>query len=170
MSTSNTYSTISTSGATDKKRDTQIVLENAPLPSEIPHVAEVGATTGPLLSASFYIGDRCKAYNDDFMQCKQDPNGTVNCLKEGRRVTRCAASVISDLNKHCAKEFQMHYQCLNYGNMEFKNCRSAESKLDSCVFTSLGLKKNIPGDGGREIYKPGNQIFRPIHPHFKSEA
>lgn len=171
MSTSNTYSTISTSGATDRKRGTEMVLENAPLPAEIPHVSEVGATTGPLLSASYYIGERCKAFNDDFMQCKQENgvNGTVNCLKEGRRVTRCASSVIADLNTHCKREFELHFQCLNYSNMEFKNCRKAESMLNDCVFKSLGLKKSIPGDGGKEVFKVENQIFKPIHPHFPSE-
>ena len=56
---------------------------------------EIGATSAPLLSASFFIGARCRPYNDDFMQCKtENPGkGEFECLKEGRRVTRCAASV-----------------------------------------------------------------------------
>lgn len=171
MSTSNTYDAISTSNFTDKKRDTQIVFENDKLPAEIPHVKEIGATTGPLLSASFFIADRCKDYNDDFMLCQKEngTNGTVNCLEAGRKVTRCASSVISDLNKHCKEEFEMHFKCLNYSNMEFKNCRKAESMLNDCVFKSLNLKKVIPGDGGKEIFKDGNQIYKPIHPHFPSE-
>lgn len=47
------------------------------------------------MSASFFIGARCKDYNDDFMQCKtENPGkGEFECLKEGRRVTRCARSV-----------------------------------------------------------------------------
>lgn len=171
MSTSNTYDTISTSNFTDKKRTTEYVFENDKLPEEIPHVKEIGATTGPLLSASFFIGDRCKDFNDDFMLCQKEngTNGTVNCLKEGRKVTRCAASVLADLNAHCKKEFEMHYKCLNYSNMEFKNCRKAEHLLNDCVFTSLKLAKQIPGDGGREVFKEGKQIFKPIHPHYPSE-
>lgn len=171
MSTSNTYDTISTSNFTDKKRGTEYVFENDKLPAEIPHVKEIGATTGPLLSASFFIGDRCKDFNDDFMLCQKEngSNGTVNCLKEGRKVTRCAASVLADLNAHCKKEFEMHYKCLNYSNMEFKNCRKAEHLLNDCVFTSLKLAKQIPGDGGREVFKEGHQIYKPIHPHFPSE-
>lgn len=170
MST-NTYDTVSTSVATDRKRGTQYVLENGKLPEEIPHVKEIGATTGPLLSASFFIADRCQDFNDDFMLCQQEngANGPLNCLKEGRRVTRCAASVIRDLNASCKKEFEMHYHCLNYGNMEFKNCRKAEALLNDCVFNNLKLIKKIPDDGGREVYKPGNQIFTPVHPHFPSE-
>ncbi|GMG47079.1 unnamed protein product [Ambrosiozyma monospora] len=171
MSTSNTYDTISTSNATDKRRDTHYVFENGKLPEEIPHVKEIGATTGPLLSASYFIGNRCRDYNDNFMLCHAEngSNGPINCLKEGRQVTRCAASVISDLNKSCKKEFELHFKCLNYSNMEFKNCRKAETLLNDCVFNNLKLIKEIPDDGGREVFKPGNQIFRPIHPHRPSE-
>jgi hypothetical protein len=65
------------------------------MPSDIPKVEEIGATSAPLLSASYFIGDRCKAFNDDFMKCKAEANGRgeMDCLKEGRKVTRCAASV-----------------------------------------------------------------------------
>lgn len=47
------------------------------------------------MSASFFIGDRCRDYNDDYMQCKNEKpgRGEFECMKEGRRVTRCAASV-----------------------------------------------------------------------------
>jgi NADH dehydrogenase (ubiquinone) 1 alpha subcomplex subunit 8 len=65
------------------------------MPDDIPKVQEIGATSAPLMSASFFIGDRCRAYNDDYMKCKEDANGRgeLECLKEGRKVTRCAASV-----------------------------------------------------------------------------
>lgn len=65
------------------------------MPAHIPKVDEVGTTSAFLLSAAYFIGDRCKAYNDDFMKCKDEANGRgeFDCLKEGRKVTRCAASV-----------------------------------------------------------------------------
>lgn len=65
------------------------------MPDHIPKVEEIGATSAPLLSAAYFIGDRCKAFNDDFMKCKAEANGRgeIDCLKEGRKVTRCAASV-----------------------------------------------------------------------------
>lgn len=65
------------------------------MPDGIPKVQEIGATSAPLMSASFFIGDRCRAYNDDYMKCKAEANGRgeFDCLKEGRKVTRCAASV-----------------------------------------------------------------------------
>lgn len=47
------------------------------------------------MSASFFIGARCKAFNDDYMVCKTEAQGRgeIECMREGRKVTRCAASV-----------------------------------------------------------------------------
>ncbi|KXX82340.1 NADH dehydrogenase [ubiquinone] 1 alpha subcomplex subunit 8 [Madurella mycetomatis] len=72
-----------------------VLLDTTPLPDSIPKVKEIGSSSAPLLSASFFIGARCRDYNDDYMQCKtQNPGkGEFECLKEGRRVTRCARSV-----------------------------------------------------------------------------
>jgi NADH dehydrogenase (ubiquinone) 1 alpha subcomplex subunit 8 len=72
-----------------------VLIDTTPMPDHIPKVPEIGASSAPLMSASFFIGARCKAYNDDFMKCKTDANGRgeIECLKEGRKVTRCAASV-----------------------------------------------------------------------------
>lgn len=69
------------------------------MPDHIPKVDEIGATSAPLMSAAYFIGDRCKAFNDDFMKCKDEANGRgeIECLKEGRKVTRCAASVYVSL-------------------------------------------------------------------------
>lgn len=71
------------------------ITDNTPLPDHIPKVEEIGATSAPLLSASYFIGDRCRAFNDDYMKCKAEAGGRgeVECLREGRKVTRCAASV-----------------------------------------------------------------------------
>lgn len=68
-------------------------IEPSPMPKDVPHVDELGATSAPLKSASFFIGDRCKEFNDDFMLCKQGSANPGDCLKEGRKVTRCASSV-----------------------------------------------------------------------------
>lgn len=72
-----------------------VLVDTTPMPDHIPKVEEIGATSAPLMSASFFIGDRCKAFNDDYMKCKDEANGRgeIDCLKEGRKVTRCAASV-----------------------------------------------------------------------------
>jgi hypothetical protein len=73
----------------------QVLIDTTPLPADIPKVQELGASSAPLLSASYFIGARCKDYNDDYMMCKTESNGRgeFDCMKEGRRVTRCAASV-----------------------------------------------------------------------------
>lgn len=73
----------------------QVLVDTTPLPDNIPKVKEIGASSAPLLSASFFIGARCKPYNDDYMMCKTEANGTgeLDCMKEGRKVTRCATSV-----------------------------------------------------------------------------
>ncbi|RPA81264.1 NADH-ubiquinone oxidoreductase-like protein 20.8 kDa subunit [Ascobolus immersus RN42] len=125
----------------------EILIDTTPLPPSIPKVQEVGATSGPLLSASFFIGDRCKAYNEDYMLCKQEAGGKgeFECLKEGRRVTRCATSVIADINKHCLSEFRAHWKCLDNNNQQLYKCRDVERPLNECVFNSLKLTKTIPG-------------------------
>jgi hypothetical protein len=38
-------------------------VDTTPLPDSIPKVQEVGASSAPLMSASFFIGARCQAYN-----------------------------------------------------------------------------------------------------------
>ena len=86
-------------------------IDPNPLPSSVPPVDEIGTTSAPLKSASFFIGEHCKAVNgelgmadlmtlalmqspaDDFMMCKQENSDPAHCLKEGRKVTRCAAEV-----------------------------------------------------------------------------
>lgn len=73
----------------------QVLIDTTPLPASIPPVKEIGASSAPLLSASFFIGDRCKAFNDDYMVCKTQAHGKgeIECMREGRKATRCAASV-----------------------------------------------------------------------------
>jgi NADH dehydrogenase (ubiquinone) 1 alpha subcomplex subunit 8 len=73
----------------------QELYDLTPMPDSVPKVKEVGASSAPLMSAAFFIGARCKAYNDDYMRCKEDAQGRgeLECMREGRKVTRCARSV-----------------------------------------------------------------------------
>ena len=64
--------------------------ESAPFPKNLPEVEEVGSTSAPLTSASFFLGSYCRAYYEDFMLCKNENNDPSHCLKEGRKVTRCS--------------------------------------------------------------------------------
>lgn len=135
------------------------------MPDSIPKVDEIGATSAPLLSASYFIGARCQPYNDDFMACKEEKagNGEFGCLKEGRRVTRCAASVLSDINKHCLDSFRLHWRCLEQNNHELKNCRKAEVLFNKCVFDNLKLEKKIPGvrEGETPIHLKEKPLYLP---------
>ncbi|KAJ5677105.1 NADH-ubiquinone oxidoreductase 20.8 kDa subunit [Penicillium maclennaniae] len=165
----------------DPQFNQKLLVDTTPMPDHIPKVEEIGATSAFLASASFAIGARCQAFNDDYMKCKDEANGRgeFDCLKEGRKVTRCAASVIKDINTHCMQEFQAHVDCLENNNQTFFNCRRPEQKLNSCIFDKLvgpdvssshfhlgnemhmyqhltssrvqGLKKEVPGS-------PENQV------------
>lgn len=90
---------------------TRPYVDPTPLPDDIPKVPELGVTSGPLKSAAFFIGAYCKEYNgsfyvsfnlieecsygavEDFMLCKAEDRAPEHCLKEGRRVTRCATDL-----------------------------------------------------------------------------
>ncbi|GIZ37100.1 hypothetical protein CKM354_000056300 [Cercospora kikuchii] len=143
----------------------QVLIDTTPLPDSIPKVEEIGASSAPLLSASFFIGARCKSYNDDFMHCKTEANGKgeSECLKEGRKVTRCAASVLDDINKSCLEEFRKHWQCLDNNNQQLWQCRGLERGLNKCVFEKLNLEKKIPGAPENEV--PVHLRKRQIYAH-----
>ncbi|AOA64566.1 Subunit of mitochondrial NADH:ubiquinone oxidoreductase (complex I) [Komagataella phaffii CBS 7435] len=173
MSSTHTNDSLNSSNYVDKLKDTHFVFENDKLPSEIPDVEEVGATTAPLLSAAYFIGAKCQDYNDDFMLCQKEAkgNGPIDCLKEGRRVTRCASGVLKDLNTHCSDEFRLHWQCLSFSNLEYKNCRKAESLLNKCVFEKMNLVKKIPGiPEDRQIHLKQNPVLKPVALHQDSEV
>ncbi|KAL9110855.1 MAG: hypothetical protein Q9227_004655 [Pyrenula ochraceoflavens] len=67
--------------------DQTVLIDTTPMPSHIPSVPEIGASSAPLMSAAYFIGARCKDYNDDYMQCKTESygRGELDCMKEGRR-------------------------------------------------------------------------------------
>ncbi|KIV99055.1 uncharacterized protein PV09_09227 [Verruconis gallopava] len=139
------------------------LIDTTPLPESIPKVDEIGASSAPLLSAAYFIGARCQPFNDDFMKCKAEANGKgeIECLKEGRKVTRCAQSLLTDINKHCLEEFRRHWDCLENNNHQLWQCRAAERPLNQCVFANLKLEKTIPGtpEGSIPVHLRDRQIF-----------
>lgn len=44
-------------------RNDQPYTDPNPMPKSVPHVDELGTTSAPLKSASFFIGDYCKEFN-----------------------------------------------------------------------------------------------------------
>ncbi|KAK6521148.1 hypothetical protein TWF506_001379 [Arthrobotrys conoides] len=124
-----------------------VLVDTVPLPDDIPKVEEVGASSAPLLSAAFFIGARCRPFNDDYMKCKDESpgRGELDCMREGRKVTRCAVSVLEDINTHCLQQFRAHWDCLEKKNHQLWKCRPQEKYLNTCVFEKMGLEKTIPG-------------------------
>ncbi|OZJ05024.1 hypothetical protein BZG36_02143 [Bifiguratus adelaidae] len=116
-------------------------VDPTPAPSDLPAVDEVGLTSAPLKSASYFIGAYCKDYNEDFMSCKNEDNNPEHCLKEGRRVTRCALDLIQKLRENCDKEFEAHWKCLDKNNQELFYCRKPERAFNKCVFDKLVIAR-----------------------------
>ncbi|EAU82710.1 NADH-ubiquinone oxidoreductase subunit [Coprinopsis cinerea okayama7 len=138
------------------------VVDPTPMPSDIPKVHEIGATSGPLKSAAFFIGAHCREYNEDFMLCKNENRDPGHCLKEGRRVTRCAQDLLTKMQQNCMETFQAHFECLERNNHEYYLCRKPERKLNACMFEKLGLTKTIPGGGpqGQQVHEIRNPIYK----------
>ncbi|KAI9574433.1 Ndufa8, NADH-ubiquinone oxidoreductase complex I 19kd subunit [Boletus coccyginus] len=136
--------------------------DGTPLPDTVPKVQELGATSAPLKSAAFFIGAYCKEYNEDFMLCKNEAGGDPGrCLKEGRRVTRCATDLINKMRENCLEQFEAHWNCLELNNQEYYACRKPERTLNKCMFEKLGLTKTIPGSpvGQKQIHDVENPIY-----------
>ncbi|KAG6856988.1 hypothetical protein H0H87_011082 [Tephrocybe sp. NHM501043] len=94
----------------------QEYVDPTPMPAHIPKVAELGTSSAPLKSAAFFIGAYCKEYNEDFILCKAENRNPEHCLKEGRRVTRCATDLINKMRENCLEQFQTHWNCLEKNN------------------------------------------------------
>ncbi|KAF9462001.1 hypothetical protein BDZ94DRAFT_1166681 [Collybia nuda] len=138
-------------------------VDPTPLPDHIPKVEELGATSAPLKSAAFFIGAYCKDYNEDFMLCKAENRDPAHCLKEGRRVTRCATDLITKMRENCLQQFEAHWNCLERNNQEYYHCRKPERTLNACMFEKLGLTKTIPGaPAGQPIHEVKNPYFKSV--------
>ncbi|KAJ4479054.1 Ndufa8, NADH-ubiquinone oxidoreductase complex I 19kd subunit [Lentinula aciculospora] len=143
---------------------TRPYIDPTPLPDNIPKVQELGLSSGPLKSAAFFIGAYCKDFNEDFMLCKAENRDPGHCLKEGRRVTRCATDLINKMRENCLSQFQEHWNCLERNNQEYYLCRKPERSLNACMFEKLGLTKVIPGtpEGQKPIHEVESPIFKAI--------
>ena len=117
---------------------------------DVPHVDELGVTSGPLKSASFFLASFCKDYSEDFMLCRNESADPEHCLKEGRRATRCAQELcvlsccrarshdsFGKLGMSCGDEWKAHWTCLENSNHEFSRCRKVEKPFNDCVFEQL---------------------------------
>ncbi|KAJ3417211.1 hypothetical protein HDV05_006417 [Chytridiales sp. JEL 0842] len=137
-------------------------VDKTPLPKDIPDVPEVGLTSAPLESMAFHFAQYCKPYSEDFMLCKNENNDPKACLKEGRRVTRCAIDLINKLKANCDAQWTQHWQCLDKNNHILWKCRPQESEFNDCVFKKLGLTKEIPGteEGATPVHLKEKPLFK----------
>ncbi|KAG0149034.1 hypothetical protein CROQUDRAFT_654117 [Cronartium quercuum f. sp. fusiforme G11] len=137
------------------------LVDPAPLPNNLPKVDELGVTSAPLKSASFFLGSFCKPFTEDFMLCKAEDGNPEHCLKEGRRVTRCAQDAISKIKSNCLDEFNAHWQCLELNNQKLEDCRKREKTFNTCLYDKLQWKKEIPGapSGEEPVHEKKNPIY-----------
>ncbi|KAF9931769.1 hypothetical protein BGZ75_004565 [Mortierella antarctica] len=83
-------------------------VDSTPAPAEAAH-PEIGATSAPLKSAALLLGSYCRDYNEDFMLCKNENSHPAHCLKDGRKFTRCAMDLITELKENCKKEWEARF-------------------------------------------------------------
>jgi len=82
---------------------------------------------------------------EDFMLCKSENRDPEHCLKEGRKVTRCAAELyvffkryichkligsITKMRESCLSEFDAHWQCLEKNNQVSRHTSAGWSDQD----------------------------------------
>ncbi|KXS18348.1 hypothetical protein M427DRAFT_96058, partial [Gonapodya prolifera JEL478] len=137
-------------------------VEPKPLSPSIPEVKEVGATSAALETASFFLGAHCKDVNEDFMLCKSESADPKHCLKEGRRVTRCAQDMIRKLKANCETEWRTYYEAYDWNNHMFQSVRKEEKAFSECVFAKLGLEKVVTGtpEGATPIHLRPNPMLK----------
>lgn len=105
-----------------------------PTPSDF---TEIKATHAALLTASYFVDAHCRAYSDDYMQCKRENGDPAKCALEGRKVTRCALDLLQQLENNCGKEYERAWRCLGDGNNYYWKCRGEERELNRCVFSKM---------------------------------
>lgn len=52
---------------------------------------------------------------------------------------------IKDINTHCLKQFNAHWECLENNNQNLWECRKPEMELNSCVFEKLVRPRRVFG-------------------------
>lgn len=52
-------------------------------------------------------------------------------------VCRANCRSIKDINTHCLKQFNSHWECLENNNHHLWECRKPEMQLNNCVFEKL---------------------------------
>ena len=88
-------------------------------------------TSAVLMTAWTHIATKCTAPNKAFMQCKAGDSDPAACLAKGDEVSRCALSVLKELNDSCSQEFNAYAKCMDYNSNEFESCRTEQKKFEA---------------------------------------
>lgn len=92
------------------------------------------ASSSPLLSASFIVGNSCRPINDFFMYCKSRISDPFACLPLGLIVKNCTEDAFKNIQASpCSKLFTQFWHCLDYNSQMFIYCRSEEGLFYKCL-------------------------------------
>lgn len=94
---------------------------------------EVQVTTAPLQAAAFHYQTYCKQINDTFINCRYWKKDPRLCLTEGHAVSNCANEFFRVVKTNCSESFVPFFNCLDNGNMEYKNCLKEQKLFDGCM-------------------------------------
>ena len=94
---------------------------------------EVQVTTAPLQAAAFHYKAYCKDINKIFTDCRYWKKDPRKCLSEGHEVSKCANEFFRFVKMNCNEPFVPFFNCLDNGNMEYKNCLKERKLFDTCM-------------------------------------
>ena len=94
---------------------------------------EVEISTAPLQAGAFRYQAYCKEINDTFIQCRYWKKDPRKCIPEGRDVAKCGNEFFRVVKANCDASFVQFFECLDNGNMEYKNCVKQRKLFDTCM-------------------------------------
>ena len=94
---------------------------------------EVEVTTAPLQAAAFHYQAYCKEINDIFINCRYWKKDPRRCIPEGKDVAKCGNEFFRVVKANCDESFVPFFNCLDNGNMEYKNCVKERKLFDVCM-------------------------------------
>ncbi|XP_062621209.1 NADH dehydrogenase [ubiquinone] 1 alpha subcomplex subunit 8-like [Saccostrea cucullata] len=112
-------------------------------------VPELHLTWPELKAGSLYFGRFCDNQCKEFMLCRQEnKKNPTACLKEGKDVTKCGFQFFGKVKKHCMKEFEAYYTCIDRdykGQLDFSMCRKPQLVFDDCMKEKLNIDRPYIG-------------------------
>ncbi|GAV01244.1 hypothetical protein RvY_11984 [Ramazzottius varieornatus] len=110
-------------------------------------VEEIKLSSPALKAAATQVGKYCDDINKEFMLCRAEEKDPRRCLKEGKQVTECSLDFFRKIKKHCYRQFERHWHCVENQTPEMnpKYCRRSQAYFDHCVKEHLGQDPPVIG-------------------------